>query len=223
MFRALNTFSGNNVKFLETEHDLNNKYPWSPISSQNHCLVRSLRHATPVFWLKNAEFLRNPYFTQSVFQSGCRVYPLKPAKANLPTKHPNKYYNPRARFILNTVVTSSCPVTMARFNPSLGNDPYSQLSAQIQQKFLANQQTSDIYDRKNRWRDEIEGIVKTLYPSCRLVLSGSSANGFGNIHSDIDLVLCFEGSATARGYMLSRIESLFTRSPRRFQTEVMFK
>lgn len=109
---------------------------------------------------------------------------------------------------------------MAKFDPSLGSDGYPQLSAQIQHKFLANQQTSEIYDRKNRWREEIEGMVKTLYPTCRLVLSGSSANGFGSVHSDIDLVLCFERAA-AMSSSLRRIESLFTRNRRRFQTEVM--
>ncbi|KAL9968861.1 hypothetical protein ACROYT_G021002 [Oculina patagonica] len=110
---------------------------------------------------------------------------------------------------------------MAKFNPNVGNDHYPQLSAQIQQKFSTNQQTSEIYDRKDRWREEIESIVKALYPTCRLVLSGSSANGFGSVHSDIDLVLCFEGAAATSPYMLRRIESLFTRSPRRFQTELV--
>ena len=37
-------------------------------------------------------------------------------------------------------------------------DPYPQLSAQIQEKFQANQQTAEIYDKKNRWRAEMEGI-----------------------------------------------------------------
>ena len=101
-------------------------------------------------------------------------------------------------------------------------DPYPQLSAQIQEKFQANQQTAEIYDKKNRWRAEMEGIVRELYPRCRLVLSGSSANGFGSIHSDIDLVLCFERSAMTGPTVLRRIESLFTRNPRRFQTEVVF-
>ena len=42
-------------------------------------------------------------------------------------------------------------------------DPYPQLSAQIQEKFQANQQTAEIYDKKNRWRAEMEGIVRELY------------------------------------------------------------
>ena len=112
---------------------------------------------------------------------------------------------------------------MARFNPSLGGDKFSRLSAQIQEKFLENRQTSEIYDRKNRWREEIEGIVKSLYPSSRLVLSGSSANGFGSVHSDIDLVLCFDGAAPTGPYMLRKVESLFTSNRRRFQTEVKFE
>ena len=99
-------------------------------------------------------------------------------------------------------------------------DPYPQLSAQIQQKFRANQQTADLYDKKNQWRAEMESIVRELYPRCRLVLSGSSANGFGSIHSDTDLVLCFERSVMSSPTVLRRIESLFTRNPRRFQTEV---
>lgn len=107
---------------------------------------------------------------------------------------------------------------MASFNV---HDRYSELSAQIQQKFQANQQTAEIYDKKNRWRGEIEGIIRELYPSCRLVLSGSSANGFGSIHSDIDLVMCFERSAMTSPSVLRRIESLFTRNRRRFQTEVI--
>lgn len=112
---------------------------------------------------------------------------------------------------------------MARFNPRSGSDQFARLSAQIQEKFVENQQTREIYDRKNRWREEIEGIVKSLYPSSRLVLSGSSANGFGSIHSDIDLVLCFEGAAPTGPYMLKKIESLFTSNRRRFQTEVMLE
>ena len=64
-------------------------------------------------------------------------------------------------------------------------------------------------------------IVRELYPRCRLVLSGSFANGFGSNHSDIDLVLCFERSAMTGPTVLRRIESLFTRNPRRFQTEVV--
>lgn len=107
---------------------------------------------------------------------------------------------------------------MARFNPSLGGDQFPRLSTQIQEKFLENRQTSEIYDRKNRWREEIEGIVKSLYPSSQLVLSGSSANGFGSVHSDIDLVLCFDGAAPTGPYMLRKIESLFTSNRRRFQT-----
>lgn len=112
---------------------------------------------------------------------------------------------------------------MASLNPSSRTDQYRQLSSQIQQKFQENRQTGDIFDRKNRWREEIEDIVKTLYPTCRLVLSGSSANGFGSIRSDIDLVLCFEGAAATGPYMLRRIESLFTSNRRRFQTEVIFE
>ena len=107
---------------------------------------------------------------------------------------------------------------MASSSPS---DGYPQLSAQIQQKFLVNQQTTEMYDQKNRWRAEMEAIVRELYPSCRLVLSGSSANGFGSVHSDIDLVLCFDGATATSASMLRRIESLFTRNRRRFQTEVL--
>ncbi|XP_022783244.1 poly(A) RNA polymerase GLD2-B-like [Stylophora pistillata] len=110
---------------------------------------------------------------------------------------------------------------MASFNSSSRNDQYHQLGAQIRQKFQDNRQTSEVFDRKNRWRKEIEDLVKTVYPSCRLVLSGSSANGFGSIHSDIDLVLCFEGVAVTGPSMLRRIESLFTSNRRRFQTEVI--
>jgi len=108
---------------------------------------------------------------------------------------------------------------MASLNPS---DQYSQLSAQIQQKFQVNQQTREIYEQKNQWRAEMEGIVRELYPSSRLVLSGSSANGFGSVYSDIDLVLCFDRvSSTMIPSMLRRIESLFIRDRRRFQTEVI--
>lgn len=110
---------------------------------------------------------------------------------------------------------------MASLNPS---DQYSQLSTQIQQKFQVNQQTREIYEQKNQWRAEMEGIVRELYPSSRLVLSGSSANGFGSAHSDIDLVLCFDRvSSTMIPSMLRRIESLFIRNPRRFQTEVLLQ
>ena len=106
---------------------------------------------------------------------------------------------------------------MATFNQ---RDQYSQLSAQIEQKFLDNQQTTEIYEQKNQWRAEIEGIIREMYPGCRLVLSGSSANGFGSVHSDIDLVLSLEGSATTPASALRRIETLFTRNRRRFRTEV---
>ena len=57
-------------------------------------------------------------------------------------------------------------------------DNFSKLSAQIQDKFRANQQTLEIYERKNQWRAEMEAIVRTLHPRYRLVLSGSSANAF---------------------------------------------
>ena len=99
-------------------------------------------------------------------------------------------------------------------------DNFPKLSAQIQEKFRTNQQTLEIYEKKNQWRAEMEGIVRALHPRCRLVLSGSTANGFGSIHSDIDLVLCFEGSTVTSPTMLRRIDSLFTQYPRRFQTEV---
>lgn len=221
MFRALNTFSGNNVDFLETKHVLNIKYPKWPISCQKHCLVRSLRHATVVFWIKMRNFWETRFSLNLCF-SEAEGYKLWSQPSPIwPRNDPNKYTNYHSRFIFDTSLTSSRPVTMAKFNPNVGNDRYPQLSAQIQQKFLTNQQTSEIYDRKNQWREEIEGIVKALHPTCRLVLSGSSANGFGSVHSDIDLVLCFEGAAVTSPYMLRRIESLFTRSPRRFQTEVM--
>ena len=101
-------------------------------------------------------------------------------------------------------------------------DRYTQLSSQIQEKFLANQQTQKIYDQKDAWRVEMELIIQELYPDCRLVLCGSSANGFGSTDSDIDLVLSVGegGSSQAGPYMLRRIESLFTRKPRRFETKV---
>lgn len=91
-------------------------------------------------------------------------------------------------------------------------DRYTQLSSQIQEKFIANQQTQKIYDQKDAWRVEMELIIQELYPNCRLVLCGSSANG---------LVLSVgEGESSAVPYMLRRIESLFTRKPRRFETKV---
>ena len=95
------------------------------------------------------------------------------------------------------------------------------LSSQIKEKFSANQQTQKIYDQKDTWRVEMELIIQELYPSCRLVLCGSSANGFGSIDSDIDLMLTTESEAEEESpYMLMRIESLFTRRPRRFETKV---
>ena len=106
---------------------------------------------------------------------------------------------------------------MAIFNQ---RDQYSQLSAQIEQKFLENRQTTEIYEQKNQWRAEIEGIIKEMYPGSQLVLSGSSANGFGSVRSDIDLVLCLEGSAATPASALRRIDTLFTRNRRRFRTEV---
>lgn len=100
-------------------------------------------------------------------------------------------------------------------------DHYTQLSSQIQEKFVAHQQTQKIYDQKDAWRVEMELIIQELYPNCRLVLCGSSANGFGNTDSDIDLVLSVgESGSSTEPYMLRRIESLFTRKPRRFETKV---
>lgn len=70
----------------------------------------------------------------------------------------------------------------------------------------------------------MELIIQELYPSCCLVMCGSSANGFGTIDSDIDLTLMLgiEGrtAVTSGMYTLRRIESLFSRKPRRFETEV---
>jgi len=99
---------------------------------------------------------------------------------------------------------------------------YPLLSSQIQAKFLALQQTQKIYDQKDSWRVEMELIIQELYPTCRLVLCGSSANGFGSIDSDIDMDLVpgTETRFVRTGDMLRRIESLFTRKPRRFETEV---
>ena len=98
---------------------------------------------------------------------------------------------------------------------------YPHLSSQIQEKYLALQQTQKIYDQKDAWRVEMELIIQELYPNCRLVLCGSSANGFGNTDSDIALVLSVGESGSSTGpYMLRRIESLFTRKPRRFETKV---
>jgi len=96
------------------------------------------------------------------------------------------------------------------------------LSSQIQEKFLALQQSQKVYDQKDSWRVEMELIIQELYPTCRLVLCGSSANGFGSIDSDIDmnLVLGNEIGFVRTGNMLRKIESLFIRKPRRFETEV---
>ena len=66
----------------------------------------------------------------------------------------------------------------------------------------------------------MELIIQELYPSCRLVLCGSSANGFGSTDSDIDLILTAKSREDAEAYMLRRIESLFTKTPRRFETRV---
>lgn len=99
---------------------------------------------------------------------------------------------------------------------------YPCLSSQIQENFLAHQQTQKIYDQKDTWRVEMELIIQELYPSCRLVMCGSSANGFGSVDSDIDLnlVLGTESRPVGTGDILRRIEPLFTRKPRRFETEV---
>lgn len=105
---------------------------------------------------------------------------------------------------------------------SKNTDSNSQLSSQVQEKFSANQQTPKIYDQKDSWRREMELVIQELYPTCRLVLCGSSANGFGSIDSDIDLILTTEGKAEGESYMLRRIESLFTRKPRRYETRVSF-
>lgn len=71
----------------------------------------------------------------------------------------------------------------------------------------------------------MELIIQELYPSCCLVMCGSSANGFGTIDSDIDLTLMLgiEGrtAVTSGTYTFRRIESLFSRKPRRFETEVV--
>lgn len=99
---------------------------------------------------------------------------------------------------------------------------YPRLSDQIQEKFIALQQTQKIYDQKDSWRVEMELVIQELYPDCRLVLCGSSANGFGSIDSDIDMNLVpgTENRFLRPGDMLRRIESLFIRKPRRFETEV---
>ena len=98
------------------------------------------------------------------------------------------------------------------------NNHHAELSPEIQQRFRENQQTEKIYEEKDRWRLEIERFIQELYPSCRLVLTGSSANGFGAMNSDIDLVLCF--ITETESYALRRLESLFNRRSHRFKTEV---
>lgn len=123
-------------------------------------------------------------------------------------------------FNLNRIVVDLCSVLFDMASEQTGLHP--RLSSQIQEKFLALQQTQKIYDQKDSWRVEMELIIQELYPTCRLVLCGSSANGFGSIDSDIDmdLVLGNENRFVRTGDMLRRIESLFTRTPRRFKTEV---
>ena len=123
-------------------------------------------------------------------------------------------------FNLNRIVVDLCSVLFHMASEQTGLHP--RLSSQIQEKFLALQQTQKIYDQKDSWRVEMELIIQELYPTCRLVLCGSSANGFGSIDSDIDmdLVLGTENRFVRTGDMLRRIESLFTRKPRRFKTEV---
>lgn len=118
------------------------------------------------------------------------------------------------------IVVDLCSVLFDMASEQTGLHP--RLSSQIQEKFLALQQTQKIYDQKDSWRVEMELIIQELYPTCRLVLCGSSANGFGSIDSDIDmdLVLGNENRFVRTGDMLRRIESLFTRTPRRFKTEV---
>lgn len=113
---------------------------------------------------------------------------------------------------------------MAGASGKTGLSHHALLSSQIEEKFSTNQQTQKIYDQKDTWRQEMELIIQELYPSCCLVMCGSSANGFGTIDSDIDLTLMLgiEGrtAVTRDTYTLRRIESLFSRKPRRFETEV---
>lgn len=114
---------------------------------------------------------------------------------------------------------------MAGASGKTGLSHHALLSSQIEEKFSTNQQTQKIYDQKDTWRQEMELIIQELYPSCCLVMCGSSANGFGSIDSDIDLTLMLgiEGrtAVTRDTYTLRRIESLFSRKPRRFETEVV--
>lgn len=121
---------------------------------------------------------------------------------------------------LNRIIVDLCSISLDMESEQTGL--YPRLSDQIQEKFLVLQQTQKIYDQKDSWRVEMELVIQELYPDCRLVLCGSSANGFGSIDSDIDmdLVLGTENRFLRPGDLLRRIESLFIRRPRRFETEV---
>ena len=111
---------------------------------------------------------------------------------------------------------------MAALYPTKKSYRYPELTAEIKEMFQVRQQTREIYEQKDQWRLEMERIIKEQYPNCRLVLSGSSANGFGSKSSDIDLVMCFDrGTRSVGSETLRRINSLFTRNRRRFETEVL--
>ena len=106
---------------------------------------------------------------------------------------------------------------------SSDHSKYKRLSSEIEEKYEKTKQTDAEYERKNRWRAEIEGTIKQLYPECNLVLTGSSASEFGSSGCDVDVSLILPPSASfsvVGPYVLQKISARFKPTPQRFVTEV---
>ena len=63
------------------------------------------------------------------------------------------------------------------------------LTREIIQKFESVKESEATARKKKRWCDDLEQSVKEIFPTRRLVLVGSSTNGFAIEGADVDLTL----------------------------------
>ncbi|TRY95893.1 hypothetical protein DNTS_021414 [Danionella cerebrum] len=86
------------------------------------------------------------------------------------------------------------------------------LSKQILELFYASEQQDEYLLKKEQCRAALQRDIQTIFPSAKVLLTGSSLNGFGSRSSDADLCLVIEeGSANQRKdamYVLSQVRKL---------------
>lgn len=109
----------------------------------------------------------------------------------------------------------------SRKSYSSSSDSSSILTSQIQNEFKSIQRSAgSAVEAKQKWRDELQGIVERALPGSILVLVGSSTNLFCFQNSDCDLTVITKQSYVSVIECLRKIEAALRPLRRRFDIEV---